>query len=202
MDTEQSYQELKTTLLEDIIQKIMGCSSQFFENLAVDTIVKMGYGGSRKEAGKAIGQSGDNGAVLTVVPNILLVEDTDDNNDLIKVYLKSKQVHLEVVKDGKAALDRFKQSHFDVILMDMQMPIMNGYDATVAIREYEQEEGRAPTPIIALTADAVKSHIERSFKCGVTAHLTKPVAKKVLIETINTHLSQQLYEKTTAKKSA
>ncbi len=141
-------------------------------------------------------------AVLTVVPNILLVEDTDDNIDLIKVYLKSKQVHLEVVKDGMAALERFKQSHFDVVLMDMQMPIMNGYDATLAIREYEQREGRPPTAIIALTADAVKSHIERSFKCGVTAHLTKPVAKKVLIETINTHLSQQLYEKTTAKKSA
>ncbi len=58
---EESYQELKASLLDELLDKVKSCSPQFFERLVVDTIVKMGYGGSRKEAGRAIGQSGDEG---------------------------------------------------------------------------------------------------------------------------------------------
>lgn len=79
---EQSYQELKTSLFDDIIQKVKSCSPQFFEKLVVDTIVKMGYGGSRNEAGKAIGQSGDEG-----IDGII----NEDRLGLDVIYLQAKR---------------------------------------------------------------------------------------------------------------
>lgn len=79
---EQSYQELKTALLDDIIQRVKACSPQFFEQLVVDTVVKMGYGGSRKEAGKAIGQSGDEG-----IDGII----NEDRLGLDVIYLQAKR---------------------------------------------------------------------------------------------------------------
>lgn len=79
---EQSYQELKTSLLDEIIQKVKSCSPQFFEKLVVDTVVKMGYGGSRKEAGKAIGQSGDEG-----IDGII----NEDRLGLDVIYLQAKR---------------------------------------------------------------------------------------------------------------
>ncbi|MBK9321375.1 MAG: restriction endonuclease [Bdellovibrionaceae bacterium] len=79
---EQSYQELKTAMLDDIIQRVMACSPQFFEKLVVDTVVKMGYGGSRKEAGKAIGQSGDEG-----IDGII----NEDRLGLDVIYLQAKR---------------------------------------------------------------------------------------------------------------
>lgn len=79
---EQSYQELKTALLDDIIQRVKSCSPQFFEKLVVDTVVKMGYGGSRKEAGKAIGQSGDEG-----IDGII----NEDRLGLDVIYLQAKR---------------------------------------------------------------------------------------------------------------
>jgi restriction system protein len=79
---EQSYQELKSAMLDDIIQRVKSCSSQFFEKLVVDTVVKMGYGGSRKEAGKAIGQSGDEG-----IDGII----NEDRLGLDVIYLQAKR---------------------------------------------------------------------------------------------------------------
>lgn len=79
---EQSYQELKADILDSIIEKIMSCSPQFFERLVVDTIVKMGYGGSRKEAGKAVGQSGDEG-----IDGII----NEDRLGLDVIYLQAKR---------------------------------------------------------------------------------------------------------------
>lgn len=79
---EASYLELKSSLLDDVLQKVKSCSPQFFEKLVVDTIVKMGYGGSRKEAGKAVGQSGDEG-----IDGII----NEDRLGLDVIYLQAKR---------------------------------------------------------------------------------------------------------------
>lgn len=79
---EQSYQDLKSSLLFDVLDKVKTCSPQFFERLVVDTVVKMGYGGSRKEAGKAIGQSGDEG-----IDGII----NEDRLGLDVIYLQAKR---------------------------------------------------------------------------------------------------------------
>ena len=71
------------------------------------------------------------------------------------------------------------------MLMDMQMPVMDGYAATRAIRQWEQEEGRPPMPIIALTAHALKGDEQKSLTAGCTAYLTKPIKKVTLLAAIS-----------------
>ena len=76
---------------------------------------------------------------------------------------------------------------YDLILMDMQMPVMDGYTATQSIRTWERDQGAAPTPIVALTANALKEDIQKSLDAGCTTHLTKPIRKAVLLDTIREH---------------
>ena len=73
---------------------------------------------------------------------------------------------------------------YDLVLMDVQMPVMDGYDATRAIRKWEMEKGKDATPIIALTAHAQKEAEQKSIDAGCTAHLTKHIRKAKLIEAI------------------
>jgi PAS domain S-box-containing protein len=118
------------------------------------------------------------------VLNILLAEDNPDNVLLINVFLKQAKHHLDVACDGLVAVEKFRQNHYDVILMDIQMPNMGGYEATAEIRSIEKSTGRAPTMIIALTAHALKEDEQRSMDAGCNGHLTKPIKKKVLLEVL------------------
>ncbi|MGE0487372.1 MAG: ATP-binding protein [Gammaproteobacteria bacterium] len=119
---------------------------------------------------------------------LLLVEDNPDNRLLVQAYLKGVGVDLTEAENGQEGLDKFASGRFDLVLMDVQMPVMDGYTATRAIRAWETEHGRAPTRIVALTASAVKEDIELSLAAGCDAHLTKPIKKKVLLEALETYL--------------
>jgi len=118
---------------------------------------------------------------------ILLVEDSKDNRMLIKSYLKNAPHEIDVAENGEIAVQKFTSSRYDLVLMDMQMPVMDGYAATRAIRRWEQEQGTTPTPIIALTAYALKDEVQKSFDVGCTAHVSKPVKKSTLFQTIVEH---------------
>ncbi|HZC67061.1 MAG TPA: response regulator, partial [Nitrospirales bacterium] len=115
---------------------------------------------------------------------ILLVEDSPDNRLLVKSYLKGTPHHLDLADDGAIAVEKFRANGFDLVLMDMQMPVVDGYAATRAIRQWEKEMGRPPTPIIALTAHALKGDEEKSLEAGCTAHLSKPLKKATLLNAI------------------
>ncbi|MEO5367169.1 MAG: ATP-binding protein [Magnetococcus sp. WYHC-3] len=112
---------------------------------------------------------------------ILLAEDSDDNVLLVQVYLKKQNLTLVVAPHGQAALEHLQRTPFDLVLMDMQMPIMDGFSATSAIRTWESAMGRPRTPIIALTALALKGDMERCLAAGCDRYLTKPVQKGRLI---------------------
>jgi signal transduction histidine kinase/DNA-binding response OmpR family regulator len=116
--------------------------------------------------------------------HILLAEDNQDNVLLIRVFLKQTAHRLDVAEDGLVALEKFRANNYDVVLMDVQMPNMGGYEATAEIRRIEQAEGRTPTMIIALTAHALKEDEQRSMDAGCNGHLTKPIKKKVLLEVL------------------
>ncbi len=116
--------------------------------------------------------------------HILLAEDNQDNVMLIHVFLKQTTHRLDVAEDGLIALEKFRANRYDVVLMDIQMPKMGGYEATAEIRRIEQEEDRTPTMIIALTAHALKEDEQRSIDAGCNGHLTKPIKKKVLLEVL------------------
>jgi signal transduction histidine kinase len=121
---------------------------------------------------------------------ILVAEDSADNRMLVEVYLKASPYELTFEEDGQATVDRFATSDFDLILMDVQMPVMDGLSATRAIRALEKERGTALIPIIALTANASSQDIERSAEAGCNAHLSKPITKMELIGAIEKHRRQ------------
>ena len=82
------------------------------------------------------------------------------------------------------AVEKFNAGTYDLVLMDMQMPVMDGYMATRKIRELEKEKGVSNTPIIALTAYATKEETQKSLDAGCDLHLTKPIKKATLLETL------------------
>ena len=93
-------------------------------------------------------------------------------------------------ENGAQAVACFQAESFDVVLMDVQMPVMDGYAATRAIRDWEQVHGRSRTAIVALTAKAVKEDMERSLAAGCDDHLTKPIKKQTLLSALRERLDR------------
>ncbi len=116
--------------------------------------------------------------------SILLADDARDNRMVVEAFLKNTDYALTIVEDGHEALQAFKQSGFDLILMDINMDQMDGYEATRLIREYERSQNKTPVPILALTANAMKGDIDKSRAAGCNLHLSKPISKKRLLECI------------------
>ncbi|MFQ5660503.1 MAG: response regulator [Gammaproteobacteria bacterium] len=118
---------------------------------------------------------------------ILLVEDNPDNRLLIKAYLKKLPYDIDEAANGQIAVEKFQQSVYDLVLMDVQMPVMDGHQATRTIRAWETESGKRATPIISLTAHAIKEEVDKCMEAGCDAHLSKPIKKATLIETIQSY---------------
>jgi len=119
---------------------------------------------------------------------ILLVEDTEDNRTLVRAFLKSYPLVIDEAHDGREGLEKFKKGAYALVLMDVQMPVMDGYSATRAMREWEREQGREPVPVIALTAHAEPENRALSLAAGCSGHLTKPIKKETLLETLRQFL--------------
>ena len=117
---------------------------------------------------------------------ILLVDDSPDNKMLIRSYLKQTPYHLDIADHGAIALELFKNNHYDIILMDMQMPVMDGYEATQAIRAWEHVHDLPPTQVIALTALALKEDGVKIHEAGCNAYMTKPIRKQTLLNALQT----------------
>jgi signal transduction histidine kinase/DNA-binding response OmpR family regulator len=115
---------------------------------------------------------------------ILLAEDSPDGRTLVQAFLSDTRHHLDMVSDGRQAVERATQGHYDVILMDLQMPVVDGLSAIRAIRQHEHEHALLPTPILALTAHAMPEHVQRSIDAGATAHVNKPLRKEQLLGAI------------------
>ncbi len=116
---------------------------------------------------------------------ILLVEDNEDNRLLINAYLKRTTFKIEEAENGQIAVEKFTKGHYSLVLMDIQMPVMDGHTATREIRRWEKENHLESTPIIALTAHAVKEDMEKSLEAGCDSHLTKPIKKATLLQTLD-----------------
>ncbi|MFK7896352.1 MAG: response regulator [Myxococcota bacterium] len=116
---------------------------------------------------------------------ILVADDSEDNRRLIATFLAKTDNALQFATDGQEAFEMFQTGDFDLVLMDIQMPVMNGYDATESIREHEATEGLTSTPIIALTAFAFDEDARRSLEAGCDEHLTKPIGKQSLLNIVS-----------------
>ncbi len=114
---------------------------------------------------------------------ILLVEDYLTNQQLAVKQLESAGFHVSLANDGKQAVQLYETQSFDVILMDIQMPVMDGYEATRAIRKIES--GKKRVPIIAMTAHAIKGYREKCLDAGMDDYITKPLTREILISTVS-----------------
>ena len=116
----------------------------------------------------------------------LVAEDNAINADVLKELLEVEGARCEIAGNGKAAVAMYRSSrpgYYDMVLMDIRMPLMDGYEATAAIRSLPREDA-ATVPILAMTADTMEEDVERSFACGMNAHIPKPINIKVLNQTI------------------
>jgi len=119
---------------------------------------------------------------------ILLVEDSPDNILLIQTYLNNSGYLVDTAENGEIAVAKYKLKEYELVLMDIEMPIMDGYTATGLIREWEKNNGRQPVPIIALTAYAFEEDRIRSLAAGCTDHVTKPVRKQKMLQVLAHYL--------------
>ncbi|GAA6047457.1 hypothetical protein NBRC10513_003991 [Rhodotorula toruloides] len=116
---------------------------------------------------------------------VLLAEDNIVNQKVALKFLESAGHQTEVVENGALALEAVKKNFYDVVLMDLSMPIMGGHEATQIIRKFERENGLERLPIVALTAHAMLGDREKCIEVGMDEYLTKPLRKPDLLATIN-----------------
>ena len=132
----------------------------------------------------AICAANDDSAEAMRPLRILLADDSRDNRLLVQAYFKKTPYILDEVEDGDAAVTRLTAGVYELVLMDIAMPIMDGYSATRAIRTMEKETGRRRTPIIALTGSVLADALKKAIDAGCDAHVAKPVKKATLLAAI------------------
>ena len=129
--------------------------------------------------------------VKTFNNHILLVEDNKTNQQFMSILLKKYGLTFDIASDGLEAIECFKQKEYDLILMDENMPNKSGTDTTRIIRSLQREQNLKYTPIIALTANALKGDKDKFIKAGMDEYLTKPIDKIKLTELLTEYLNSE-----------
>ena len=128
---------------------------------------------------------GDSGAVADRVLRILLAEDHPTNQKFAVRTINKEGHSVVVANNGREVVEKWKQDQYDVVLMDVQMPELDGFEATERIRDLEKERGVSEhTPIIAMTANAMKGDKERCHEAGMDGYVAKPVKRQMLFAEI------------------
>jgi signal transduction histidine kinase/DNA-binding response OmpR family regulator/HPt (histidine-containing phosphotransfer) domain-containing protein len=121
----------------------------------------------------------------TFKANVLLAEDNKVNQEIALAMLEETGYRVTVVENGRQALSARESGQFDMILMDCQMPVMDGFEATAILRRQESESGRSRIPIIALTANAISGDRERCLEAGMDDYIAKPFTRAALLSTLS-----------------
>ena len=131
---------------------------------------------------------------ITTLKNsqILLAEDNNTNQEIIKGLLDGSGIKIDIANNGKEAVEMFQNKNYELVLMDIQMPIMDGYTAIKELRKKDTS-----TPIIALTANVMKEDIERTKSVGANEHLAKPIEVETLYKTLLNYISKKCDKKET-----
>lgn len=121
----------------------------------------------------------------------LVVEDSELNRIVIEEYLAGVECKLQFADDGRQGVKAFQADSFDIVLMDLQMPAMDGITATQIMRDIERERGLKPTPIVIITADNQNASHQRAERAGVSDYLTKPMSRAELFKALNRHIQAE-----------
>ncbi|MBL8555050.1 MAG: response regulator [Phenylobacterium sp.] len=160
------------------VESLEGCGSTF----TVELPLTRGRPASMLAAEPA--QAADDGDL-----RILAAEDNPTNQQVLAAVLGSLGIEVDIVPDGKEAVDAWRNGAYDLILMDIQMPVMDGIAAASAIRDAERTGGRRRTPIVALTANALTHQVEEYLAVGMDAHVAKPIEIAKLYDAISAVLN-------------
>jgi len=120
---------------------------------------------------------------------LLAAEDNATNQQVLAAVMGSLGIEIDIVADGQLAVDAWRDGAYDLILMDIQMPVMDGIDAAKAIRAAERAEGRRRTPIVALTANALSHQVQEYLAAGMDGHVPKPIEIAKLYDAISRALN-------------
>ncbi len=169
---------------EILLESQLGKGSRFYFQIPLENVVQeeIEKFQDSKQTIKNISKTFDN--------HILLVEDNLTNQAFMKVILKKYKLSFDIANDGFEAIELYKNNKYDLILMDENMPNLNGSEATKQIREYEKQHNLQYTPIVALTANAIKGDRERFLEVGMDDYLTKPINKSRLTEVLSRFLGK------------
>jgi CheY-like chemotaxis protein len=115
---------------------------------------------------------------------ILLADDSIDNRLLIRAYLGKTGYGLDEAENGQVAVDKLVSGRYDLVLMDIQMPVMDGFTAVRRVRQWERENNSPRTPIIALTASTFDETVRKAIEAGCDSHLGKPLRRSTLLRVI------------------
>jgi len=133
--------------------------------------------------------------------NVLVAEDNIINQKLIKKTLEDLGLTVSIASNGLEAFQKRKDGNFDLIFMDIQMPFLDGVEATKEILEYEEDHNQPHVPIVALTANALKGDRERFLDAGLDEYTTKPLVRSEIVSLLNHFLSDYIVEKTHVPKT-
>ncbi len=149
---------------------------------------------SRKE--RAISKINKETIIQQMLGHVLVVDDEQVNGMVACAMLDTFGVESTVAVNGEHAVTLIKQNNYDLILMDCHMPIMNGYDASKAIRQFESQHNKERTPIIAMTANVMQGARDECLEAGMDEYMSKPISKKVLGEVLIKWLNVKTHDKT------
>ena len=166
------------------------CESEVGVGSRFKVIVELGRGAEAIGAeGAGVGENEKSKEQLDLSgAQILLVEDNPVNQRFAEAILKNLGAVVTVANNGAEGLHKFTEGTFDLVLMDCQMPVMDGYEATRQIRQWERERQVSPTPIIAQTANAMQGDREKCLEVGMDDYLSKPIKYNELQLTLVQHL--------------
>ncbi len=116
---------------------------------------------------------------------VLVAEDNPVNQRIAQQLLRKRKLSVTLADDGRQAVDAFQAGRFDLVLMDVQMPEMDGFEAVAAIRALEHAQGRPHTPIVAVTAHAMVGDREKCLQAGMDAYLAKPLRRQLLFDLVD-----------------
>ena len=120
---------------------------------------------------------------------VLLVDDSPESRALVTEYLRGSDIMLDFAPDGARALTQLDAIRYDVVLMDLHLPGMDGFATTIALRKMERERALRPVPVVALSADALAETVKRALAAGCAEHLSKPISKAALLDALRAHVT-------------
>jgi signal transduction histidine kinase/ActR/RegA family two-component response regulator len=159
-------------------QSAPGVGSEFWMD------IPLARSGRAPRAGRATVDEGPAAVGTARLPRVLVADDHPTNRKVVQLILADAGVDLVLAEDGLQALERFGEQSFDVVLMDMQMPVMDGLTAVQRIRDWELAAGKRRTPVLMLTANALPEHVAAGAEAGADGHLAKPITADALLRAV------------------